>query len=305
MGIVFFCQSCGARFEVDPRMAGKKGRCKKCGQGMEIPKAEQIASMMAVPALAASAVRGPTEPGGAGTSIGSWLREGAISQAGLAPLTQTVDRLPRFKKKPDALDDAEDSKPYVLAKPERTRGGRVKVQDNVVLRAWRNQLGGIIKIFRGINQTAYLISVPFLMILILGAVLKNRHMAMFGATVVVLLNIGRLVSGAVNLAIIPLRDGIDPKKMKKPMRRVIEPAITIVAVILAFVFIPWLSTGGAAKGNLADRIRAETKSLEGTVKGEVNKALDQARSIDVEKLSTQAQEKLKGLGIPTKGESSR
>ena len=23
MGIVFFCQSCGARFEVDPRMAGK------------------------------------------------------------------------------------------------------------------------------------------------------------------------------------------------------------------------------------------------------------------------------------------
>ncbi len=32
MGIVFFCQSCGARFEVDARMAGKKGRCKKCGQ---------------------------------------------------------------------------------------------------------------------------------------------------------------------------------------------------------------------------------------------------------------------------------
>ena len=39
MNIVFFCQSCGARFEVDPRMAGKKGHCKKCGQFMSIPRA--------------------------------------------------------------------------------------------------------------------------------------------------------------------------------------------------------------------------------------------------------------------------
>ena len=54
MGIVFFCQSCGSRFEVDPRMAGKKGRCKKCGQHMAIPRAEEIASMSAMPALAAA-----------------------------------------------------------------------------------------------------------------------------------------------------------------------------------------------------------------------------------------------------------
>ena len=32
MSIVFFSQSCGARFEVEARMAGKRGRCKKCGQ---------------------------------------------------------------------------------------------------------------------------------------------------------------------------------------------------------------------------------------------------------------------------------
>jgi len=28
MNIVFFSESCGARFEVDPRMAGKKGHCR-------------------------------------------------------------------------------------------------------------------------------------------------------------------------------------------------------------------------------------------------------------------------------------
>ena len=67
MGIVFFCQSCGARFEVDPRMAGKKGHCKKCGQYMAIPRAEEIASMAAMPALAAQApgaVAAPSTRGG-------------------------------------------------------------------------------------------------------------------------------------------------------------------------------------------------------------------------------------------------
>jgi uncharacterized protein YjbJ (UPF0337 family) len=305
MGIVFFCQSCGARFEVDPRMAGKKGRCKKCGQMMEIPQAEQLASMVAMPALAAAAVGGDGGPAAAGSSIGTWLKEGAISQAALAPLTQTVDRLPRFKKKPDALDDAEDSKPYVVSKPLVENRGRAKVQDNVIVRAWRNQLGGIMKVFRRINQAAYLVSVPFLMILLLGAAVKNRHLALLGATVVVLLNIGRLASGGANLAIIPFRDGIDLKKMKKPIRRVVEPAITIGLVILAFTFIPWLSSGGTAKGSITDRIRSEAETLKGEMKAEVGKVIDKAQAVDIEKLGTQAQEKLnqaqeklKGLGSP-------
>ena len=41
-------------------------------------------------------------------------------------------------------------------------------------------------------------------------------MALLGATAVVLLNIGRLVAGAANLAVVPLRDGVNAKKMKKP-----------------------------------------------------------------------------------------
>ncbi len=55
MAIVFFCQSCGARFEVDPRLAGKRGHCKKCGQLMTIPRAEELSSM-AMPALAMAGV---------------------------------------------------------------------------------------------------------------------------------------------------------------------------------------------------------------------------------------------------------
>ena len=48
-----------------------------------------------------------------------------------------------------------------------------------------------------------------------------------------------------NLAVIPFRDGINMKRLKKPLRRVIEPAITIGLVGLAFAFLPWLVQGGA------------------------------------------------------------
>ncbi len=93
MNIVFFCQSCGARFEVDPRMAGKKGHCKKCGQYMSIPRAQEIASMAAMPALAmagAGAVAGASGP-----SIGTGSAR-MTSQVGLAPIT--IDRMPAGRR---------------------------------------------------------------------------------------------------------------------------------------------------------------------------------------------------------------
>jgi hypothetical protein len=302
MGIVFFCQSCGARFEVDPRMAGKRGRCKKCGQHMSIPRAEEIASMASMPALAmagvgagvAAGVGRPAGPAG-GSSIGAWLKSG-ISQAELAPIT--LDRIPlghRKPTKPSPLDDAEDSKPYVLAQPVRESRGRAGRQDNVVLNLWRRQIGGFQKLFRKIHQAAYLISVPFVMILILGVVLGSRQMALLGATVVVLLNIGRLVAGVANLSLVPFRDGVDPTKMKKPAWRVVEPALTIGLVVLAFTFIPWLSKGQSAKGSsVADRIRSGARDLEKDMKGEVGKY------VDVDKLGAQAQDKLKELGDKAK-----
>jgi hypothetical protein len=307
MGIVFFCQSCGARFEVDPRMAGKKGRCTKCGQSMSIPRADEIASMVAMPALAAAAAgAGVASAAGArGSSSGSWLKAG-LSQLVLAPLT--VDRMPIGQRKPSQpppLDAAQDSKPYALAQPVRAKGGRVRVQDNVIVRVWRRQLGGVQKLFRKINETAYLVSIPFLMILLLGAAVRNRPMALFGATVVVLLNIGRLVAGGANLAVVPFRDGINLGKMKKPIQRVIEPAVTIGLVILAFTVIPWLSGDPSGKGSLTDRIRSGAAALERDMKGEVDKVADKAKALDLEKFGAQVQEKLEGLGSPSGGGPTR
>ena len=285
MGIVFFCQSCGARFEVDPRMAGKRGHCKKCGQIMTIPRAEENASMSAIPALAlAGGGAGPAAGGrpagpAVGSSIGAWLQAG-LSNAVLAPIT--LDRMPlgqRRPTKPSPLDDAEDSKPYVLAEPIREERGAVRSQDNVVRRVWRGQLGGIQRILRWINETAYLISVPFIMLLLLGTVARNWRMALLGAAVVVLLNIGRLVTAGASLAVVPLRDGFKWKKLKKPLRRVAEPALTIGLVVLAFLFIPFLATGKPSTKGVAGRINAGLDALEKRALGELEtpKAIEQAQ----------------------------
>ena len=296
MGIVFFCQSCGAGSRSPRGMAGKKGHCKKCGQVMTIPRAEEIASMAAMPALAMAGVDAVPAAAAGGSSISSWLKAG-ISQAVMAPLT--LDRKPAIRPiLASALDDAEDSKPYILAQQVRENRGRVKVQDNVVLQLWRRQLGGIQKLFRKINQAAYLVSVPFLMMMLLGIGFQSRQLAIMGATAVVLLNIGRIVAGAANLAIVPFRDGVNVKKLKKPAWRVAEPVLTIGVVVLAFTFIPWLSRGQSAKGSIIDRVRSTAQDLKKDMRGQVD------RVVDVDKLGARPRRRSRRSGTRPRSSTS-
>ena len=308
MGVVFFCQSCGARFEVEARLAGKKGRCKHCGQYTTVPKAEHLTSM-GMPALAmagagaaaASAVAIPrpsslakADPMAAraaarARSMNDWLNA-SMSKIGLAPLSAAA--IPKRPILPSALDDAADSKPYQLEKPDR-RDARHKGggPPNVVLAAWRHEVGTIQKIFRWLNESAYLVSIPFIIILLFGIAVKAYAIAIFGAAFVVLLNIGRIVAGVANLAVIPLRDGFNLKKYKKPLRRVIEPVATIAVVVLAFTFIPWLSKGKASTGSISERLRATAEELERDIKGEVDKVSAKAKDLNIDKLGAQAKDK--------------
>ncbi len=229
-----------------------------------------------------------------GPSIGAWIKAG-LSSVALAPLT--LDRVPR-PRKPDPLDDAEDSKPYELARPMVETRGRVRVQDNILVRLWRRELGGIQKVFRWLNESAYFVSIPFIMILLFGTAVKNRPIALFGATFVVLLNLGRLAAGAVELVVAPFRDGLNIRKLKKPARRVGEPLLTIVLVFVGFTFIPWLSGNRPVRGSLPDRIREGAAGLEKEIEGEMDSVVKKARKIDVEKLGERAREKLEGIGEP-------
>ena len=185
---------------------------------------------------------------------------------GLAPIT--LDRVPigvRRGSAPSPLDDQEDSKPYLPRPPaprlvcELRRTGRRR------RRSLEEEVRGIQKVFRWLSESAYLVSVPFIVILLLGTVLKSRHLALFGATFVVLLNLGRLVAGIANLAMLPLRDGFSAVHGKSA-RRVVEPVITIALVLLAFTFIPWLSGSKAGKGGSPTVSVAVPRSLRATSK---------------------------------------
>jgi hypothetical protein len=299
MPIVFYCQSCGARFEVEARLAGKKGRCKQCGQVMTVPRADELSSMLAMSAVPAAAVGAVPAASEGAAAAGRPVAPGTSAGGGqikLAPIT--VDRMRvnwRGKDAPAVPGLDEDHKPYKVVKPSRREAReRSSRPAGFVTRVWRGQLGRLQKIFRWLNQTAYLVSVPFFMLLLLGAALhEGRPMALFGAAVVVLLNAVRLGTGAVNLALVPLRDGLDWRKMKKPMQRTIEPAVTIALVLAAFAYIPWLSSGAAARGSASDRFRSSAKELGTEIEGRAGSLRD--AGVDLDKLTEQAQEQLKGL----------
>ena len=98
-----------ARFEVEPRMAGKKGRCKKCGQHMEIPRAEEIASMSAMPAL----VLAGAGRGGPCRARGREARRSGLAQGGGQPgRPGTAERVGRAAADP----------PETAVGPRRCRG---------------------------------------------------------------------------------------------------------------------------------------------------------------------------------------
>ena len=323
MNIVFFCQSCGARFEVPPASAGKKGRCKKCGQMMAIPRARELASMEALPALAmagAGVASGAARVGAGADARGAkggdsleWLAA-APSDVALAPLT--VDGLSvggrKRPIKPKYDDDLGDSKPYELAKPLKAAspsaysGGKAA---GGVKMAWRKELGIVQRAFRWLNETAYLVSVPFLMLILFGAIIKSRPLALLGATAVVLLNIGRIVAGMANLLVVPFREGISQgvmflippltffylskhwNKLKKPTMRIVAPVLTIAAVFVAFTFIPSLRQDGKAPAtaDLKGQLKEGVTSLKGEIIGEVEKA----RSLDIEALGKEAAGKVR------------
>jgi hypothetical protein len=317
MGVVFFCSGCGARFEVVPGLAGRQARCKKCGQVTRIPAAGAAEKPQAASGTAA---RGGAALAAAGAPATDWLQAVVASQVQLKPLS--VASMPAMGRQEAAtpLDDATfsglykvrsmPSLPAVAASRGRPAG--------VATQVWRGQIGGIQGVLRWINDSAYLLSVPFLVLLIFGAIVKNGPMATLSATVVVLLNIGRLASGLFNLAMIPMKDGPlkgllflvppiglgmmanDWKRYRKPAKRVIEPALTLGAVALAFAFVPWLRGGEAASGDVATQLKEGMRTLESGIR-------EKAETLpgDLENLSTKAAGMLEGArgGGASGGES--
>lgn len=307
MAIVFQCGNCHARFEVDDRLAGRKARCKRCGHATAVPPpAPRLSPVAPAPAPAAAAAL-------AGGRPPSWL-EAVTSQVALKPLT--VEQQPALRNaKPAApagpLDgESMTSNPYALASapslPALHRPGSGGGAAGAVVWAYRREVLTVQRIFRCLSESAYFISVPFLVLFILGVVLHNYPLVVISATVVVLLNAGRLVAGLGNLVAIPFRDSplkgvlflFPPytvyyiskhwRRVQRPFQRVWEPLLTVGVVILAFALVPWLSGDTPDQAGALTRIEAGA----GRLREGVAQTIEKGRQLTPEQIQAQAAQAL-------------
>jgi hypothetical protein len=214
------------------------------------------------------------------------------SQVALAPITE--QRLSALRKKPAAtpLDDASFSGLYKVASmpslPAYRSSGKAA---GAITRGYRHQMGKVQGLFRWINQSAYLVSVPFLMILLVGVISGSQSLMAIGAIAVVVLNIGRLLAGLANLVVIPFRESpmqgafflIPPltfiymyqnwEKVRKPVLRIIGPIGTIGLVALAYLVAPYLHSE-QARGSLGDQLRSGAESARAGIGGKFGKGGD-------------------------------
>ena len=178
-----------------------------------------------------------------------------------------------------------------------------------VTRGYRHGMGKVQKLFRWLNESAYLVSVPFLMCLLLGLAVGNHSLMVLGATAVVVLNIGRIVAGVANLVVIPFRESpiqgvfflIPPitffymyqnwHKVHKPVKRIVGPILTIALVAAAFVAEPWLRGGGKSKGSLKEQV----KSGVGSLKKEMREQIGKVPNLNVDHLKGNPEQ---GRGCP-------
>lgn len=285
MAITFTCESCEARFSVADRLAGKKARCKGCGRVLTIPEASRpVVAASTSPALARAAV-------GPGAKPMAWL-DAVTSQVALKPIT--MDKLQALgrtaPRRPSMFEEDENTPagPYdLLSAPNlpavdaaRAATGRAAPR---IVQDYRNALLPFQRLFRKLNEWAFVVSAPFLAIFMLAVAARNYSWAVLGATAIVLLNLSRLGTGLLNLFMIPFRDNpvqgvlflIPPftvvyciqnwNRVRKPVERVIGPALTIGLVVAAFAFLPFLNGGKKTEGTIAERLKAGASSLDAKV----------------------------------------
>ena len=293
MTIAFSCRRCATRFKVSDRLAGKKARCKKCGGNLLVPKPPPTAASVAASGLFRMGTAQPDPPPSAAARHPASKppdRSAAPASLGLVPISE--DNLKPVARGPTPRWDDDDSIEYEMEKPAATPAGKRPSQ----LPPSRRQLvwgrGGIAEALlialRKISDFAYLISMPFLLLILLAIVLKQRELAVIAAVCVIVLNVVRLGLDGFVLFTLAFKKGplhgvlffIPPftfyylntrgKVIQEALRRFLGPALPIAGVVLLFIFVPWLR-GGMENQNasLGDRLRKDLDALEQKIQTDV------------------------------------
>jgi predicted Zn finger-like uncharacterized protein len=318
--IHFQCPTCGASFDVADNLAGRTGRCKKCGERTKIPSPGGAVAAAALARASAAPAAGPRltpidvdsrrpQPSVIVGRPTNWL-DAVTSQVALAPIS--VDGVKGIAAKRFPLDEPSIPGPYKLASAPSLpalHAARGKPA-GAITRGYRGAMGKVQKVFRWLNESAYLVSVPFLMLVLLGLAVGDHSLMTLGAIGAVLLNIGRIVTGLANLVVIPFRESplqgilflIPPitffylaqnwHKVHRPVKRIIGPILTVALVGVAFLIEPALQAARTTEGSLKERAEAGVGTLKKEVRNQVRQVRD---SDDLKVLQDKAQGALKSL----------
>lgn len=168
---------------------------------------------------------------------------------------------------------------------------------------WRSGVSALLKVIRWVDTWAYLISVPFLILMIFGIAAENRSLIHTGAVVVVLANYGRFWADLLALFVRPYKDGpvhglafLFPPytvyylvtrwdSMKKIVRRIAMSCVPIVAVILIYAFDPSANPEAKNAHGLGARIKAGKHELDREIASDLNDLEERLKKNQVSKES--------------------
>jgi predicted Zn finger-like uncharacterized protein len=232
MLLIFTCENCGKRFQVDESAQGKRGRCKNCGHVMRIPQTHGVHAKHAHVAGEAKAhvseepfrLSPPEPPPEAHHEVAAAHRHPATPLHRVehdtefelivdkAELARAIDASPEELQKNREIEDfKKDRRGYQVVGD---RGGRFSLfgrggdrPASWLYVQWRAGVTGILKILRFIDSWAYIISVPVLVMVLFAIVTSSRGLVHAGAVVVVLVNYGRFWTDLIAFFVRPFKEG--------------------------------------------------------------------------------------------------
>jgi hypothetical protein len=163
---------------------------------------------------------------------------------------------------------------------------------------WRRGVGLILKGLRFIDDWAYLISIPFLILMIFGVAIAHRGLVHTGAVVVVLANYGRFWTDLLALFVRPFKEGpihgllfLFPPyglyfigkhwdKFRSTFRRLLTSCIPIALVILAYAFIPSIDPEIQSARTIPEKIRRAEQEVVKEAREGLHEASEKLRSLE-------------------------
>jgi DNA-directed RNA polymerase subunit RPC12/RpoP len=163
---------------------------------------------------------------------------------------------------------------------------------------WRKAVGGILRLLRFIDDWGYLISVPFLVLIVFAIAIGHRGLVHLGAVVVVLVNVGRFGTDLLALFVRPFKEGpvhglmfLFPPyavffvgkhwdKFRGTFRRLLTSCIPIVLVILAYAFIPVVEPEIQSAPTAAEKLRRAEQEVVKDAREGLREARDGLRHLE-------------------------